>query len=258
MFLPFLFIIDPILDLVWELHVANHFPSVWKPVNAFRLSKRVSEAPAANSLPPNCEAHFATWSGKRRELSTPNREQCCLSSCVQQKNRGNLFEFQSTSSAHTEGWTLHPPPTPKPTTPPHHHHHHPLPPHPNPPSTGGEKNLHTLRSSTVHALFFYLVLVDVMGKLCLSLSPSLPLSPSLRLSCAWDAHALHRAAVARRIQARVLAAILKSPLPSLPPPHPPNNTAGIFEGNIHHITVHSDPVVLHRVGTASGLIVTRH
>lgn len=122
----------------------------------------------------------------------------------------------------------------------------------------GEKNLHTLRSSTVHALFFYLVLVDVMGKLCLSLSPSLPLSPSLRLSCAWDAHALHRAAVARRIQARVLAAILKSPLPSLPPPHPPNNTAGIFEGNIHHITVHSDPVVLHQVGTASGLIVTRH
>ena len=97
-------------DLVWELHVANHFPSVWKPVNAFRLSKRVSGAPAANSLPPNCEAHFVTWSGRRRERSTPkNREQCCLSSCVQQKNRGNLFGFQSTSSPHTEGWTLHPP-----------------------------------------------------------------------------------------------------------------------------------------------------
>lgn len=216
MFLPFLFIIDPILDLVWELHVANHFPSVWKPVNAFRLSKRVSEAPAANSLPPNCEAHFATWSGKRRELSTPNREQCCLSSCVQQKNRGNLFEFQSTSSAHTEGWTLHPPPqNPSSSS------SSPPPSSSEPTINRGGKNLHTLRSSTVHALFFYLVLVDVMGKLCLSLSPSLPLSPSLRLSCAWDAHALHGAAVARRIQARVLAAILKSP-PS-PPFRPPTH-----------------------------------
>lgn len=85
----------------------------------------------------------------------------------------------------------------------------------------GEKKTCTLwEAQLCMHFFFYLVLVDVMGKLCLSLSPSLPLSPSLRLSCAWDAHALHRAAVARRIQARVLAAILKSPppLPSAPPP----------------------------------------
>lgn len=218
MFLPFLFIIDPILDLVWELHVANHFPSVWKPVNAFRLSKRVSEAPAANSLPPNCEAHFATWSGKRRELSTPNREQCCLSSCVQQKNRGNLFEFQSTSSAHTEGWTLPPPQTHNPSS---SSSSSPPPSSSEPTINRGRKKLaHSEKLNCACTFFFYLVLVDVMGKLCLSLSPSLPLSPSLRLSCAWDAHALHRAAVARRIQARVLAAILKSPppLPSAPPP----------------------------------------
>lgn len=218
MFLPFLFIIDPILDLVWELHVANHFPSVWKPVNAFRLSKRVSEAPAANSLPPNCEAHFATWSGKRRELSTPNREQCCLSSCVQQKNRGNLFEFQSTSSAHTEGWTL-PPQTHNPSS---SSSSSPPPSSSEPTINRGRKKLaHSEKLNCACTFFFYLVLVDVMGKLCLSLSPSLPLSPSLRLSCAWDAHALHRAAVARRIQARVLAAILKSP-PS-PPFRPPTH-----------------------------------
>lgn len=138
------------------------------------------------------------------------------------------------------------PPPPPPPIPPPHHHHHPLPPHPNPPSTGGEKTCTLWELNCACTFFFYLVLVDVMGKLCLSLSPSLPLSPSLRLSCAWDAHALHRTAVARRIQTRVLAAILKSP--------PPNNTVGIFEGSIQHITLHSDPVVLHLAGTASALI----
>lgn len=63
--LHILFTTNLILDLVWELHVTNNFPSVWKPANAFRLSKHVSEAPAANSLPPNCEAHFVTWSGEK-------------------------------------------------------------------------------------------------------------------------------------------------------------------------------------------------
>lgn len=205
-------------------------------------------------------ARLTSQPGQARGGSCPRQtaNNAALVRACNKRTEGTCLNFRARPLLTQKDGLYTPPPTPKPTTPPHHHHHHPLPPHPNPPSTGGEKNLHTLRSSTVHALFFYLVLVDVMGKLCLSLSPSLPLSPSLRLSCAWDAHALHRAAVARRIQARVLAAILKSPLPSLPPPHPPNNTAGIFEGNIHHITVHSDPVVLHRVGTASGLIVTRH
>lgn len=110
-----------------------------------------------------------------------NREQCCLSSYVQQKNRGNLFEFQSTSSSRTEGWTLHPllpPPlliiiiTPPPS-------------HPTTNLGGGGGGGGLAESSTVHALF-YLVLVDVMGKLSLSLSPSLPPSPSLLLSCARD------------------------------------------------------------------------
>lgn len=164
-------------------------------------------------------ARLTSQPGQARGGSCPRQtaNNAALVRACNKRTEGTCLNFRARPLL-TQKDGLYPP---KPTTPPHHHHHHPLPPHPNPPSTGGEKNLHTLRSSTVHALFFYLVLVDVMGKLCLSLSPSLPLSPSLRLSCAWDAHALHRAAVARRIQARVLAAILKSPppLPSAPPTH---------------------------------------
>lgn len=184
-------------DLVWELHVANHFPSVWKPVNAFRLSKRVSGAPAANSLPPNCEAHFVTWSGRRRERSTPKTANNAASvRACNKRTEGTCLNFRARPLLTQKDGLYIPPPAPNPPPPPLHHHHHPLPPHPTPPPpTGGErekkkkKNLHT-ESSTVHALF-YLVLVDVMGKLslsllALSLSPSLPPAPSLRLSCAWD------------------------------------------------------------------------
>lgn len=158
-------------------------PSVWKPANAFRLSKHVREAPAANSLPPNCEAHFVTWSGKRRERSTPNREQCCLSSCVQQKNRGNLFEFQSTSSLRTEGWTLHPLLllllliiiTPSLPSPPHH-------------QQGKKKLAHWELNCACTFLFGafrrYGKVVSLPTSLFLSLSQSLPPSPSFRLSCA--------------------------------------------------------------------------
>lgn len=139
-----------------------------------------------------------------REVHAKKTEQCCLSSCVQQKNRGNLFEFQSTSSPHTEGWTLHPLPptttTSSSSSPPTHTPPHPafpfllIPPHHQQREEGRKKNLLLRAQLCMH--FFYLVLVDVMGKLSLSLSPSLPPASSPRRSavCLGYARAFHRAA----------------------------------------------------------------
>lgn len=144
------------------------------------------------------------------------------------------------------------------TSPPSHHHHHhlliiitpphthptpprlPLPPHPTPPPTerGGEKKNLLLRAQLcMH--FFYLVLVDVMGKLSLSLSPSLPPASSPRRSavCLGYARAFHRAA---RSTPNAGLPSVSGNFKVMPPPQP-NITAGIFEGSVRHSTGHAGP-----------------
>lgn len=171
----------------WGIVRSKSFsPLSAKPVNASRLSKRVSQAPAANSLPPNCEGWLRNLVREEKEGGEVRREtqgdleverevlggyrravhhakkknspeQCFLSSCVQQKNRGNLFEFPSTSSS--------PPPSS--------HHHHPH--HPTVPPTGGSrKQTCPLWAQSVHAPFFLVRMYGRYGKV-VSLPSSLPL-----------------------------------------------------------------------------------
>lgn len=137
-----------------------------------------------------------------------------------------------------------------PPPPPPHHHHPPHTPHPTPPSPsssshpttnrerrGEKKNLLLRAQLCMH--FFYLVLVDVMGKLSLSLSPSLPPASSPRRSavCLGYARAFHRAA---RSTPNAGLPSVSGNFKVMPPPQP-NITAGIFEGSVRHSMWHAGP-----------------
>lgn len=137
-----------------------------------------------------------------------------------------------------------------PPPPPHHHHPptthtppHPafpfllIPPHHQQREEGREKNLLLRAQLCMH--FFYLVLVDVMGKLSLSLSPSLPPASSPRRSavCLGYARAFHRAA---RSTPNAGLPSVSGNFKVMPPPQP-NITAGIFEGSVRHSTGHAGP-----------------
>lgn len=123
-------------------------------------------------------ARLTSQPGQARGGSCPRQtaNNAALVRACNKRTEGTCLNFRARPLL-TQKDGLYPP---KPTTPPpHHHHHHPLPPHPNPPSTGGEKNLHTLRSSTVHALFFLFGACRRYGKV---VSLPLPIPPSFSFS----------------------------------------------------------------------------
>ena len=200
-------------DLVWELHVANHFPSVWKPVNAFRLSKRVSGAPAANSLPPNCEAHFVTWSGRRRERSTPKTANNAASvRACNKRTEGTCLNFRARPLLTQKDGLYIPPPLPQPSSSTSSSSSSPPPSSSHPTTTNRGRERERKKKKLAHwelncACTFLFGARRRYGKV-VSLPPlplPLPIPPSCSFSssimCLGYAHALHRAAEARLMQA---------------------------------------------------------
>lgn len=122
-------------------------------------------------------ARLTSQPGQARGGSCPRQtaNNAALVRACNKRTEGTCLNFRARPLL-TQKDGLYPP---KPTTPPHHHHHHPLPPHPNPPSTGGEKKLAHSEKLNCACTFFLFGACRRYGKV---VSLPLPIPPSFSFS----------------------------------------------------------------------------